>query len=254
MAFFLELKKAFDTVDHNILKKKLKIKGIRGLSYDLISSYLANRYQFTSVNSQKSDKNIIDYGVPQGSILGPILFLLYINDLPKSSNLKTLLFADDTALFASSNNYVSLEKIVNVEVKKIENWLLENKLSLNLKKSYTIIFGEKLLSIFINNTKISKQNTIKYLGVTIDKHLKWKPHIDELTSNVYKSISILCYLQKYLSTANLKLVYHALVKSKLHYGILLWGNAYKTTLSNLNKIHNRALHYITKLPYRTNID
>ena len=104
---------------------------------------MANRYQFTCVNSQKSDKNIINYGVPQGSILGPILFLLYINDLPKSSNLKTLLFADDTALFASSNNYVSLEKIINVEVKKIENWLLENKLSLNLKKSYTIIFGEK---------------------------------------------------------------------------------------------------------------
>ena len=103
------------------MKKKLKIKGIRGLSYDLISSYLANRYQFTCVNSQKSDKNIINYGVPQGSILGPILFLLYINDLPKSSNLKTLLFADDTALFASSNNYVSLEKIINVEVKKIEN-------------------------------------------------------------------------------------------------------------------------------------
>ena len=97
--FFLP-KKVFNTVDHNILKKKLKIKGIRGLSYYFISSYLANRYQFTSVNSQKSDKNIIDYGVPQSSILGPILFLLYINDLLKSSNLKTLLFADDTALFA----------------------------------------------------------------------------------------------------------------------------------------------------------
>ena len=156
----MDLKKAFATVDHNILKKKLKIKGSRGLSYDLISSYLANRYQFISVNSQKSNKNLIDYGVPQGSTLSPILFLLYINDLPKSSNLKTLLFADDTALFASSNNYVSLEKMVNVEVKKIENWLLENKLSLNLKKSYTIIFGEKRkknnpISIFINNTKIS---------------------------------------------------------------------------------------------------
>ena len=94
MWHFFRPKKAFNTVDHNILKKKLKIKGIRGLSYDLISSYLANRYQFTSVNSQKSDKNIIDYGVPQGSILGPILFFLYINNLPKSSNLKTLFFAD----------------------------------------------------------------------------------------------------------------------------------------------------------------
>ena len=99
---------------------------------------------------------------------------------------------------------------------------------------------------YLNKKKMTK-NTVKYVGVTIDKHLKWKPHIDELTSILY-------YLQKYLSTANLKLVYHALVKSKLHYGILLWGNAYKTTLTNLNKIHNRALRYITKLPYRTNID
>ena len=97
----------------------------------MISSYLANRYQFTSVNSQKSDKNIIDYGVPQGSILGPILFLLYINDLPKSSNLKTLLFADDTALFASSNILCLIRKNCQCRSQKIENWLLENKLSLN---------------------------------------------------------------------------------------------------------------------------
>ena len=152
--------------------------------------------------------------------------------------------------------------------------------------------GKKNQSIFINDTKIFNQNTVKYLGVTIDKHLKWKPHIDELTSNVSKSVSILYYLQKYLKLVYhalvksklhygillwenaykttlsisksvsilyylqkyLKLVYHALAKSKLHYGILLWENAYKTTLSNLNKIHNRALRYITKLPYRTNID
>ena len=128
---FLDLKKAFDTVDHTVLKQKLIAMGIRGLPFDLISLYLANRYQFTCINSTKSDKNLMNHGVPQGSVLGPILFLLYINDLPNVSSLKTLLFADDTALFASGNNSSSVEKVVNEELKKIENWLLKNKLTLN---------------------------------------------------------------------------------------------------------------------------
>ena len=109
--------------------------GIRGLPFDLISSYLANRYHFTCINSTKSDKNLINHGVPQGNVLGPILFLLYINDLPNVSSLKTSLFADDAALFASGNNSSSVEKVVNEELKTIENWLLKNKLTLNTQKS-----------------------------------------------------------------------------------------------------------------------
>ena len=121
LGIFLDLKKAFDAVDHTVLKQKLIAMGIRRLPFDLISSYLANRNQFTCINSTKSDKNLINHGVPQGSVLGPILFLLYINDLPNVSSLKTLLFADDTALFASSNNSFSVEKVVNEELKKIKN-------------------------------------------------------------------------------------------------------------------------------------
>ena len=94
---------------------------IRGVPFDLISSYLSNRYQFTCINTTKSYKNLINHGVPQGSVLGPILLLLYINDLPNASNLKTLLFADDTALLASGDDPTSLEKLVNIELKKIEN-------------------------------------------------------------------------------------------------------------------------------------
>ena len=122
------MKKAFDTVDHTVLKQKLIAMGIRGLSFDLISSYLANRYQFTCINSTKSDKNLINHGVPQGSVLGPILFLLYINDLPNVSSLKTLLFADDTALFASGNNSSSVEKVVNKELKKLKIRCLKTSL------------------------------------------------------------------------------------------------------------------------------
>ena len=118
------MKKAFDTVDHTVLKQKLIAVVIRGLPFDLISSYLANRYQFTCINSTKSDKNLINHDVPQGSILGPILFLLYINDLPNVSSLKTLLFADDTALFASGNKSSSLEKVVNEELVCLKTSLL----------------------------------------------------------------------------------------------------------------------------------
>ena len=125
---FLDLKKAFDTVDHTVLKQKLIAMGIRGLPFDLISSYLANSYQFTCINSTKSDKNLINHGVPQGSVLGPILFLLYINDLPNLSSLKTLLFADDTALFASGNNSSSVEKVVNEELKKLKTGCLKTSL------------------------------------------------------------------------------------------------------------------------------
>ena len=123
---FLDLKKAFNTVNHKILKQKLIYNGIRGIPLNLLSSYFSNRYQFTCINSTKSNKLLIKYGVPQGSVLGPILFLLHINDLPKTSNLKTLLFADDTALLASGNNYTSLENLVNIELKKIGSWLFEN--------------------------------------------------------------------------------------------------------------------------------
>ena len=115
---FLDLKKAFDTVNHSILKQKLIYNGKRGIPLNLLSSYLSNRYQ-KCINSTNCDKFVIKYGVPQGSVLGPILFLLYVNDLPKALNLKTLFFADDTVLFVSRDNYTSLKKFVNIEQKKI---------------------------------------------------------------------------------------------------------------------------------------
>ena len=107
---FLDLKKVFDTVDHTVLKQKLIAIDISRVSFDLISSKLSNRYKFTCINSTKSDKNLINHGVPQGSVPGPILFLLHINDHPNASNLKTLFFADDTALFASGDDSTSVEK------------------------------------------------------------------------------------------------------------------------------------------------
>ena len=253
---FIDLKKAFDTVDHQILLQKLAHYGVRGIPLKLFSDYLTNRYQFTCVNSVNSNPKLITVGVPQGSVLGPLLFLLYINDLPKITSLKTILFADDTALFASDSNSGKLEKFVNVELEKVKLWLIQNKLTLNIKKSCHIVFGKKdiNLNLVIDNDQLIQKDVTKYLGLQIDQHLKWKPHVEMLMTSLAKASRVLYRLNKYVSRPTLRMVYNALVKSKLQYGIILWGCANKTTLDRLNKLHNKALRTVTGLPYKTAIN
>ena len=138
---FLDLQKAFDTVCHNILLKKLFHYGVRGLPHLLFSSYLSNRQQYTVVNGMKSDIAEVLWGVPQGSVLGPLLFILYINDLPKCSDLASWLFADDTSLAKSSMSFSVLQEEMNREINKVQNWLLANKLSVHYRsKTQYILF------------------------------------------------------------------------------------------------------------------
>ena len=145
-SIFLDLAKAFNTVNHKILLKKLNAYGIRGNALKLLSSFLVNRKQCTTVNGQKSNFSIVDSGVPQGSTLGPLLFLIYINDLPLHTNLRVRLFADDACLSFESNNAVFLEEKVNFELNKVNKWLNENKLFLNSSKSNFVIFTKKRLN------------------------------------------------------------------------------------------------------------
>ena len=162
-ALFLDLSKAFDTVDRNILIKKLDHYGIRGPPLELLKSYLTNRKQFTMVNGKKSSQFSIDIGVPQGSILGPLLFLIYINDLPLVSDLITKLFADDTCLVFSSKDLNLLQIKINSEILKIENWLHSNKLSLNHQKTKFMLIHSKRshldLNLYINDNKIEQVNS-----------------------------------------------------------------------------------------------
>ena len=186
--FFLDLRKAFDTVDHDILLAKLYSNVIRGTLYNWFVPYLSNRSQFVCIGNTTSYSTVISSGVRQGSVLGPLLFLLYINDFSNCSNLFDFhLFAEDSNLFFAGSSLKSLETKVNLELKSIDNWLSCNKLSLNIDKTNFVIFHPpqkkftKSISLLVNNKSIEQKDYVKYLGVFIDSHLKFKEHIHQLS-------------------------------------------------------------------------
>ena len=188
---FLDFAKAFDTVDHNILIYKLEYNGVSGITLNWFKSYLTNRSQKVCINGTQSESCNIKFAVPQGSVLGPLLFLLYINDMPFSSNiLKFHLFADDTSIFFSHKNLSQLQLIVNDELSKVSDWLVANKLTLNVDKSNFLIISPLIknktneIKLAINNKLIAQKDCIKYLGVLLDKDISWKQHIQQVNRNI----------------------------------------------------------------------
>ena len=163
--YFLICRKLFDTVNHDILTRKLEHYGIRGSVLDWFRSYLRGRLQYVSVNAHSSDLLPISCGVPQGSVLGPLLFLIYVNDLPNISKvLQFYLFADDTSIYYKSDNLLTLQKVVNRELRKVRKWLEANRLSLNISKTNYVIFHSKVSKIdeFIKIKIGSKTTQVRY--------------------------------------------------------------------------------------------
>jgi hypothetical protein len=193
---YIDLKKAFDTINHDLLLKKMEQYGIRGIANDWVKSYLSNRFQYVQYDDCKSDSLKVLCGVPQGSILGPQLFLLYINDICNVSEIvKFILFADDTNLFYSDNTVDKVESVLNSELKKLCEWFNLNKLSLNVLKTNYMLFGKNKgkhnIAIYMNNSKIDRVSETKFLGVMIDESLTWKSHITYIGNKIAKSIGIL---------------------------------------------------------------
>ena len=252
---FLDLKKAFDTLDHDILLDKLQHYGIRNLCKNWFISYLCDRYQYTIVNNKMSKSARVKTGVPQGSTLGPLLFLLYINDIVKSSSmLKFILFADDTSVIHSGSDLVSLTRTVNTELDLVSTWLMANKLSLNIQKTYYIIFaGNKQFNdnfnVKICNHDIQRSDSVKYLGVYIDQKLKWNNHVNHIQSKLAKSLGILHKVKNLLTKDTLVTLYYTLFYPYLHYCNVVWGMAHKTTLNSLVLLQKRIIRTVACVGY-----
>ena len=250
LGVFIDLAKAFDTIDHNILLEKLMNYGIRGVVLNYFKDYLNSRSQYVSINGVNSDSLYVRCGVPQGSILGPILFLLYINDLNTvSSKLKTIMFADDTNLFITGNSIGEIEERMNTELMLVNTWFQANLLSLNVTKTSFMIFSRKknlTANILINDVQLHRQYETKFLGVILSADLKWQKHIDIIANKTSKNIGIISKVRHLLPENLTRTLYLTLVDPYISYCNLVWSAPHCTgQLDKIFKLQKKYCRLIT---------
>lgn len=263
IGIFIDLKKAFDTIDNTILIEKLKYYGIDGPFNDLLKSYVDNRKCFTEINGCISDSKTIKYGVAQGSVLGPLLFSLYINDIKQISRDKeTNLFADDTNIFCADSTYAKTLLKCNEALNDCYLWMKANRLTINLDKTHFVDFSRNKKNeiipdkvIMLNNIKINEKDHTKYLGLILQNDLKWIKHISLIINKINSRIPLYYQIRDILSDNKKILIYKSLSMSVINYGIELYAKRDSVWVKLLQKCQNRILKILfnkTRLT-RTNI-
>ena len=260
-ALFLDLSKAFDTLNHSTLLDKLQHYGIRGTAYNWFSSYLSNRTQFTFYNCHQSATSNISTGVPQGSILGPLLFIIYVNDITNATtDTNFILFADDTNIIFNYGKQMTKTKNQNINKKleELSNWFSANKLSINTSKTKYMIFHTPRninsvadYNFYLNGSKIECTNQIKFLGVILTDTLSWKEHINDKSNKISKTVGIMSRLKYELPSKTLLSIYNSLIAPHLNYSVVAWGDSPDTHLKRMRILQKRALRIIDKKPYNS---
>ena len=228
MNIYLDLSKAFDTLDHDILINKLQYYGVHGSALRLFKNYLSERKQYVIHNETPSELGSITTGVPQGSILGPLLFIIY-NDIAQStSHFNFITYADDTTLSGAQTRHNDA-KTTEHELNKVTDWLKINKLSLKVNKTKAMVFHMPQKKVINGTIIVEFVDNFVFLGIQINKHLNWNHHNTDVANKIVKTVGILNILKRDLPLNVLRIMYNSLILPHLNYGILLWGHQAKQT-------------------------
>jgi len=233
--------------------------GIHGVEQTWMNNYLKNRSQCVKMSGCTSDLMEINYGVPQGSILGPLLFTIYINNLPKvTQNSKVVLYADDTVLFVASKDIKEVENSLSKDLIAVNKWLYKNKLTLNVKKTKCMVFGSSTklnktekLNITCGNSILEQVSLFKYLGLWFDPNLTWAAHIDKICSKVSQRIGILYRTRSYINPGIANKIYKALILPVMYYGDIIWSTGVMSNIARVKRLQNRAGRIILRCNRRT---
>ena len=257
-SMFLDLKKAFDSVSHEILLSKLEFYGVRGIPLSWLRSYLSSRSQCVIVNGVSSSERTVTCGVPQGSVLGPLLFLIFINDFPSCTNFfKFTLFADDSTISCKfpKQSLNEIHNDINTNLLLIQEWLRVNKIMLNVDKTNYIVFSYRgsfeLNSVKLGDRHIRNVSEVKFLGLVIDKNLNFATHINNCSTAVSKFLGVLRRVRSELPEGIRLLLYNSFIHSRLSFAIEAWFNSPAYLSNKLQVLQKKAIRIVSNVPYNS---